>query len=237
VQDVAAATGRLPAAPSARAPGARCGLVSYGAVTCSDASTSLAACRSTSVGRESKRRGSSVGPPATRRPTGLDPATLTRVTSFVTRSVWSSTSRCATSPPRSWPTTKKRPWRCRGDHRPGPGAGCCSVRRRISLLSRSSDLFLQSCRQCSFGKPMKAAGRPLPRPRGRGFGEACLELVDDPAVLLVHGLRRAERRSLEPQSVSARRAAAERERHRFTPTARLVLLQQRHVVHPTAERQ
>src|SRR5712691_5354818 len=33
-----------------------------------------------------------------------------------------------------------------------------SVRRRISLFSRSSELLLQSCRQCSFGKPVKASG-------------------------------------------------------------------------------
>ena len=32
-----------------------------------------------------------------------------------------------------------------------------SVRRRISLFSRSSELLLQSCRQCSFGKLVKAS--------------------------------------------------------------------------------
>src|SRR5881397_708651 len=32
-----------------------------------------------------------------------------------------------------------------------------SLRRRISLLSRSSELFDQSCRQCSFGKLVKAS--------------------------------------------------------------------------------
>src|SRR3989440_7660850 len=32
-----------------------------------------------------------------------------------------------------------------------------SVRRRISLLSRSSELLLQSCRQCSFGNAVKAS--------------------------------------------------------------------------------
>jgi hypothetical protein len=56
------------------------------------------------------------------------------------------------------------------------------------LFKRSSELLLQSCRQCSFGKRAKGeqVGARLVE-RRRGLGEALLELVDDPPVSLVHG--------------------------------------------------
>ena len=64
-----------------------------------------------------------------------------------------------------------------------------SVRRRTSLLSRSSELFDQSCRQCSFGKPVKASRSGAASSEQRsGFGKARLELLGDAGVLLVHRL-------------------------------------------------
>jgi hypothetical protein len=65
-----------------------------------------------------------------------------------------------------------------------------SVRRRISLLSRSSELFDQSCRQWSFGNELKASRSvPASSSSAAAFGEATFELVDDPGVLLVDGGR------------------------------------------------
>ena len=61
-----------------------------------------------------------------------------------------------------------------------------SVRRRISLLSRSSGLFYQIWRQCSLGKRGEGeqVGAGLVEQLGGG-GEALLELVHDARVLLV----------------------------------------------------
>jgi hypothetical protein len=60
-----------------------------------------------------------------------------------------------------------------------------SLRRRISLFSRSSELFDQSWRQCSLGSEGEDLGAGLVEERRR-LGEALLELGDDPAVLRVH---------------------------------------------------
>ena len=63
-----------------------------------------------------------------------------------------------------------------------------SVRRRISLLSRSSELLLQSWRQCSFGKPVKASrSGPASSRSAAASGKRVCELGDDPGVLVVHG--------------------------------------------------
>jgi hypothetical protein len=81
-----------------------------------------------------------------------------------------------------------------------------SVRRRISLLRRSSELLLQRWRQCSFGKPVKASrsagGAPeraevdhpaLLRPgEGVGFASGSRAIADDLAGL-VHRLGVARR--------------------------------------------
>ena len=65
-----------------------------------------------------------------------------------------------------------------------------SVRRRISLLSRSSELLLQSWRQCSFGKLVKASrSAAASSSSAAASGKRVLELVDDPAVLLDDRLR------------------------------------------------
>jgi hypothetical protein len=74
-----------------------------------------------------------------------------------------------------------------------------SVRRRISLLSRSCGFVDQIWRQCSFGKPAKASlGAGLVEVRGGG-GEALGELADHPPVLEAHllGIRLGEDRAHE----------------------------------------
>src|SRR5512132_2079483 len=73
-----------------------------------------------------------------------------------------------------------------------------SERRRISLLSRSSELLLHSCRECSFGKVVKARISGLPCPVAPPPpGEAAFELRDD------GGSRRGARRS-RPSMASPR---------------------------------
>src|SRR5439155_26393884 len=65
-----------------------------------------------------------------------------------------------------------------------------SVRRRISLLSRSSELLLHSCRQCSFGKPVKASrSAAASSSSAAASGEATFELVNDAGVLFEDGGR------------------------------------------------